>query len=266
VIESCSNGTQNQLQKEVPFEAKILCYNGGMPAKHVIKPFIADTYYHLYNRGVEKRTIFQDDKDYAVLLSYLKTYLTPKDENKLQAILTSPTSSSKEKSDAVKLLRLNNFHDTIKLCAYCLVPNHFHFLIKQTDATAIDRFMNSLWTRYTMYFNKVHKRIGPLCQSLYKAVPIKTNEQLLYITRYIHRNPVSILRYKKSASKGSSLRSWMWSSYPEYLGIRKTEWVKPEDVLLQFGKTKQNTYQSFVEDIDENENSEICLSSLDLEP
>jgi putative transposase len=236
-----------------------------MPAKHVVKPFIAHTYYHLYNRGVEKRTIFQNEKDYAVLLSYLKTYLLPKNEKELQSILTSPITTSKEKTEAIKLLRLNNFYNSIQLCSYCLMPNHFHFLIKQTDATAIDKFMNSLWTRYTMYFNKTYKRIGPLFQSLYKAVPIQTNDQLLYITRYIHRNPISILRYKKLASKGSALRSWIWSSYPEYIKMRKTEWIKPSAILSQFGKIEMNTYQSFVETETENETTQILLSPLHLE-
>mgnify|MGYP001566910212 FL=1 len=88
-----------------------------MAAKNSVKEFVPDAYYHLYNRGVEKRTIFLDDRDRAVFISYLKTYLLPKGTDALQAILANPESSYKEKGRALKLLRLNNFADTLTLLA-----------------------------------------------------------------------------------------------------------------------------------------------------
>lgn len=216
-----------------------------MPAKNSIKVYVENGYYHLYNRGVEKRIIFEDEQDYAVFLSYLKTYLLPKNEDDLRRKLADLTISYKEKDAIIRLLRLNNFADEIILMAYCLMPNHFHFLVKQNSANAIDRFMNSLATRYTMYFNKKHKRIGVLYQGVYKAVMVLSNEQLLHLSRYIHRNPVRL------ASKGEAFRAQIMSqpsSYPEYLGQRKTEWVHPEDILGFFSKTiPQLSYQSFVE-------------------
>ena len=171
-----------------------------MPAKNSIKTYTENGYYHLYNRGVEKRTIFQGEQDYAVFLSYLKTYLMPKNEDDLRQKLADPTISYKEKENIIKLLRLNNFADEITLIAYCLMPNHFHFLVKQNSANGIDRFMNSLGTRYTMYFNRKYKRVGSLYQDVYKAVMVGSDEQLLHLTRYIHRNPVP------SGSKGDALR------------------------------------------------------------
>jgi len=89
---------------------------------------------------VEKRLIFLDDQDYGVFLSYLKTYLEPKDEIELQSVLASGDSSSREKDKALKLLRLNNFYDSIQLIAYILMPNHFHFFVKQTKLDSIDPF------------------------------------------------------------------------------------------------------------------------------
>lgn len=210
-----------------------------MPAKNSIKQFESNSYYHLYNRGVEKRVIFTDEQDYAVLLSYLKTYLLPKDTDTLNKALLDPLSSSKEKSRSIQLLRMNNFNDTVSLICFCLMPNHFHFLVKQTDAGAIDKFMNSLWTRYTMYFNKKLKRVGPLFQGVYKAVRVNTEEQLLYLTRYIHLNP---------ASKGDAFQNYSYSSYLQYLGRVKMEWVKPEDILAFFAKSGFNSYKSFIED------------------
>ena len=155
-----------------------------MPAKNSEKLYMSNGYYHIYNRGVEKRKIFLSDMDYGVFLSYLKEYLLPKDTKTLLTILGNQESSLQDKHEATKLLRMNNFYGDITLIAYCLMPNHFHFLIHQNTSNAIDTFMNSMATRYTMYFNKKDKRVGPLYQSVYKAVLVRTDEQLLQLTKY----------------------------------------------------------------------------------
>src|SRR3990172_5725375 len=136
-----------------------------MPARNKVKDYLPNGYYHLYNRGVEKRTIFVDHQDEAVLLSYLKEYLSPKNVGDLTKIISDSNSSSKEKSEAAKLLRMNNFVEEIDLLAYCLMPNHFHLLVKQDSARGIEKFMRSLATRYVQYFNHRHeKRVGGLFQ------------------------------------------------------------------------------------------------------
>lgn len=221
-----------------------------MPAKNSIKIYSENSYYHIYNRGVEKRLIFLDEQDYVVFLSYLRDYLLPKDEKKLQAILSSHNSNYKEKDRALKLIRLNNFADEILLVSYCLMPNHFHFLLKQKSNDGIDRFMNSLCVRYTMYFNRKYKRVGSLYQDVYKAVLIENEFQLLYLSSYIHRNPLKKL-VSKLASQGDVLRSYYFSqpsSLPDYLGKRQTEWVHPEEILSYFSKENpQLSYSAFVE-------------------
>ncbi len=220
-----------------------------MPSKNSLKSYVEAGYYHIYNRGVEKRLIFQDQQDYAVFLNYLKEYLLPKDEKGLRELLANPKTSYKERGKILKLLRLNNFYREITLLAYCLMPNHFHFLIKQNSANSIDRFMNSLCTRYTMYFNRKYKRIGPLYQDVYKAVMVESDEQLLHLTRYIHRNPVH------PGTKGDALRTQIMSqssSYPEYVQGKKTAWIQPEEILVFFSKTNPAlSYQAFTEQIED---------------
>jgi len=216
-----------------------------MPAKNRVKQYLENGYYHLYNRGVEKRLIFLDMQDYAVFLSYLEEYLLPKDEIGLRTQLADPNISSREKDKILKALRLNNFADEITLLAYCLMPNHFHFFVKQKNALSIDKFMNSLCTRYTMYFNKKYKRTGSLYQDTYKGVSVLTEEQFLHLSRYIHKQAL--------ASQGHALRSWgQPSSYPEYIGQRTTEWTQPDEVLSYFSKTNpQLSYESFVNENDD---------------
>lgn len=210
-----------------------------MPAKNSIKIYVEDGYYHIYNRGVEKRLIFQDAQDYSVFLSYLKEYLTPKDELELKQKLSNPNTSYKEKDKILKLLRMNNFYGEITLLAYCLMPNHFHFFVKQKSALSIDKFMQSLSTRYTMYFNRKYKRVGSLFQAVYKAVLVETEEQFIYLSKYIHKQALAL--------QGETLQGEQPCSYPEYLGIRKTKWVHPEEVLSYFSKTNPTlSYQSFV--------------------
>lgn len=176
----------------------------------------------------------------------------PKNEKELQEKLADPSVSYKEKDKILKILRLNNFSDTLTLLAHCLMPNHFHFLVHQVLAETIDRFMNSLCTRYTMYFNRKYERLGPLFQGVYKAVLVKTDEQLLYLSRYIHRQAVGL-----QGLQGQALLGAQPSSYPNYTGKISQEWVKPEEILSFFRTNRRAfprdilSYQSFVENYKE---------------
>ena len=215
-----------------------------MPSKNRIKTFLRNGYYHIYNRGVNKRSIFTDQQDYRVFLSYLKTYLTPKDEVSLRTSLADSTIPWSEKDKILKLLRLNNFADTIKLLAFVLMPNHFHLLIQQFETESISALLGSLGTRYVMYFNRKQQRKGPLFQDIYKAVVVETDEQLLHLSRYIHLNPRSILKNQPA------LAEYQYSSYSQYLGKYPVSWVDPKPILQFFKSVRDpanNTYKEFVE-------------------
>lgn len=214
--------------------------NWGVPAKNTIKLYLENGYYHLYNRGVEKREIFLDGQDYNVFLRYLSEYLLPKDTDALQQQLAIPQLPWAEKSQILKLLRLNNFSENVALIAYCLMPNHFHFFLKQNDENSIDSFMQSVCTRYTMYFNKKWNRVGSLFQAVYKGVLVTSDEQFLHLTRYIHKQA-----FLQGLVAGVGPQP---SSYPEYLGLRKTAWIYPEEVLSYFSETnREQSYKDFVE-------------------
>jgi putative transposase len=195
-----------------------------MPRKNSLKIYVEGGYYHLYNRGVEKREIFLDDKDYKVFLYFLKKYLSPSEE---------PVIFQKKK----------NLIDQIELLSYCLMPNHFHLLVKQNVKDGITNLMNRLGTNYAMYFNKRYKRVGSLFQSVYKAIIVESDEQLLHLSRYIHLNP---------KDKVGELIDYPYSSYGDYLGMRKSNWLHTEQILSFFKKKRSKvfdyfSYQSFVE-------------------
>lgn len=214
-----------------------------MPAKNSRKIYLKNGFYHLYNRGVEKRIIFLDKQDYSVFLSYLKEYLNPKDEVELYKKIEDPNISYIERDKYLKLLRLNNFFGEITLLAYSLMPNHFHLLVKQNQINSIDKFMNSIGTRYSMYFNKKYHRVGGLYQGVYKAVLVESDEQLLHLSRYIHSQSLAL--------QGEALQEKQPSSCGDYLGLRKTEWLHSNEILSFFSENIPSlTYKSFVQQKD----------------
>ncbi|MFC1626993.1 transposase [Patescibacteria group bacterium] len=222
-----------------------------MPAKNVVKEYINDTYYHLYNRGINKNNIFEDASDYKTFLSYLKLYLAP-----IPTLLQDLQGETLKVSPSRKL---NNYSDRINLLCYCLMPNHFHLLIFQKDSSGINYFMRSLGTKYSMYFNRKYKRVGTIFQGVYKAVRITKEEQLIYLSKYIHRNPLDILPSRRD------LEGYKYSSYGNYLGRFKQSWVKSDEILSYFSKNnKLNSYKNFIEETDESDIFRIKELVLDI--
>lgn len=122
------------------------------------------------------------------------------------------------------------------------MPNHFHLLLHQTQKHDIEKFIRSLLTRYSMYFNKKYNRVGSLFQGPYKSVLITDDAYLVHLSRYIHINPSKSIKNLVSA----------YSSYADYLGIRKTPWVHSDKILNMFEHSdknfiKSNNYQEFVQ-------------------
>lgn len=185
-----------------------------MPARNINKIYVGESYYHVYNRGVNKAKIFLDNEDYEVFLGLLKRYLD--DE-----ISKKPNRAP-----------YPNYADKVELLAYCLMPNHFHLFLYQLEPDGMNRLLKSIGVAYSMYFNKKYKRVGPVFQQRYKAVYITNDEQLQHISRYIHLNP------KDHAS-------WQWSSLAYYLGPKHASWVKPERILLLHRNTED--YRLFIE-------------------
>lgn len=218
-----------------------------MPSKNIIKTYIENGFYHIYNRGVEKRQIFLDDQDRHVFLNYLKTYLSPK-EILIDEIKNNDLDFEKKEKIISEIYINNNFYRKIELISFVLMPNHFHLELKQIGKKDIESFMRSLITKYSKYFNKKYERVGPLFQGRYKAVLIKNVEYLQYLSKYIHQNPQEIL------VKNHPLESYSWSSYPSYLNKIVLSWLKTDLIKANFfvnGKYSSDLYKIFVEVGDE---------------
>ena len=185
-----------------------------MPARNRVKEYVDDSYYHVYNRGVNRQKIFKTPGDYAVFLNLFKRYLSAK-----------PTKDDKGRDYPW-------LHEEVKLLAFCLMPNHFHLLLYQTDPQAMTRLLSGVATSYTMYFNREYKRLGPLFQDVFKASLITNDAYLEHISRYIHLNPENYL-------------TWEFSSMSYYLKQKQATWIDPKPILELFEGT---SYSKFLAD------------------
>lgn len=142
--------------------------------------------YHVYNRGVEKRTIFEDESDYQRMqaLLYLCNSKTPVD---VGAYLDRGfTYQSLGSLDIDKRI--------IDIGAWCLMPNHFHLLLRESHREGgISQFMLKITTAYSMYFNKKNERVGSLMQGPFKAEHVHSDRYLQYLYSYIHLNPIKLI-------------------------------------------------------------------------
>lgn len=133
---------------------------------------------------------------------------------------------------------LNKENKLVEIVAYCLMPNHFHFLLKQCMDTGITEFLRKLTNSYGKYLNMKNKRVGPLFQGRFKSVHVETNEQLLHLSRYIHLNPIVSYITKE-------IESYPWSSYREY--VLNPAGLCSKSIVLEQFKTSQD-YKEFVDD------------------
>jgi putative transposase len=141
-------------------------------------PFINNEIYHIYNRGVDKRTIFEDNTDYE---RFIESIIEMNTQDSFGGLYTK---SYLEKNG----LKQNIDKKIVDIIAYCLNPNHFHLILKQIEDGGISKFMQRLGTGYTMHFNIQNKRSGSLFQGKFKSAHINSNEYLLYLSAYVNLN------------------------------------------------------------------------------
>lgn len=184
-----------------------------MSRRNVI--FTSGKYYHVFNRGVARMPIFHNRRDYVRFLQATQYY-----KKNPVGMSFSQFISNEEIS-----LKLTNAVDII---SYCLMPNHFHFLLCQKEEGGISTFMRRLMNSHTKYFNVKHEKEGPLYQGNFKAVLIESTEQLTHVDRYIHLNPVV------SQMVINKPEDYEWSSYNEGLGIINRNICNREIIKEQF--------------------------------
>jgi len=168
--------------------------------------FVPGEYYHLYNRGTEKRVIFRDESDYKHFLFLMYICNTEK------SIELRSIGKNFDRGETI-----------MDIGAYCLMPNHFHILVREKIEGGISKYMLKLMTSYSMYFNKKYERTGKLYEGVFKSTYIGSDRYLKYLYSYIHLNPAKLINKNWREGKVRNINnllkhvfSYSYSSLNEY--------------------------------------------------
>lgn len=183
-------------------------------------------YYHVFNRGADKRDLFIQLRDYKRFKQTFCYYQFAGPKPKFSNFSKARLASFKPIVDS-KL---------VEIICFCLMPNHFHFLVRQLKEDGVSKFISQITNSYTKFFNTKYGRVGALLQGKFKAVLVETDEQLIHLSRYIHLNPI-VSGFSKSPD-------YPWSSYHEYLKGR--EICQTEPIMSFFSSSRK--YKEFLED------------------
>ena len=186
--------------------------------------FRNDEYYHIYNRGVDKREVFTDACDYFRFLKSLEEFNRP-----------DPIGSIYEQNFRKKEPFGHSVSKLVEIIAYCLNPNHYHLILKQVKDNGIEKFMHKVGLGYSKYFNHRYKRSGVLFQGKFQAINIDSNEYLLYLSVYVNKNKF-IHGYDNNFN---------FSSLDEYLGKCQYNLCSKDIILRQFRNKKE--YEKYLD-------------------
>ena len=174
-------------------------------------PLVPGEYYHIYNRGNSKQIIFHDKADYDRFIKIL--------------FLSNGEESFKVNFIEKEIYDFNRGALLVNIGAYCLMPNHFHLLLTQTDNGSISKFMQKLTTSYSMYYNKRREHTGTLFEGKFKSEHVDNDHYLKYLFSYIHLNTLKLIysNWKEEGIKNKNqalrfLKDYAFSTYQDYLG------------------------------------------------
>ncbi len=212
--------------------------------------------YHIYNRGVDKRKVFLKNTDYLYFIH---------DLFELNNIKKDPNNSRYFKNNQMmKMMKVRpsslKRELLVEVLGFCLMPNHYHLILKQKSEGGISKFMQKVGTGHTMYFNKEYKRDGSLFQSKFKAIPVDSDPYLIHLLNYIHFNPL-----KLSGISSSNLEKYRWSSFPDYIGNKNFPSVTSRDFLLEFYGSEEKYKKEAGEWLKEKDKNTFSIQDIILE-
>lgn len=211
--------------------------------------FVNQYFYHIYNRGVEKRIIFFDEEDYTRFIYYLYEL-----NNKNLVADTAFFNRKIEIDSGVR--NTENMDQLVEILCFCLMPNHFHLLLRQVQDGGISLFLQKLCLAYAGYFNQKYNRVGGLFQGAFKAKLIDKTEYINHLFYYILANPIEIIepRCKERGIKNLHkaklfLSSYRWSSYKDLIGneLNFPFLVDRKSITEIFGHIKE--FKQFIKEV-----------------
>lgn len=218
-------------------------------------PVVPQQIYHVFNHSIASQPIFVKQRDCQRALQTLNFYSF--NRPRLRFSHYDRLTYDQKKSFIDELIK--NGKRSIHILSFCLMPNHFHFLIKELSGKGITHFISNFQNSFAKYFNTKNNRKGSLFQSMFKIVRIEDDEQLVHIARYIHLNPYTSYVLKEI----KELENYPWSSYPHYLGKVHYDFIF-SDILLNLFSSREKLQKFTLDQADyQRKLSEIKHSILE---
>ncbi|MBI2051445.1 transposase [Candidatus Roizmanbacteria bacterium] len=197
-----------------------------------IQKFVKGCVFHICNKSIANFGIFKDPINAERFVATLDHYNT----SHKKVSLSQRLRRKKGKVKQINLLEPEE-DGLIKFITFTIMPDHYHLVIKILVDHCLSKYINDVENSFTRYFNVKFERKGPLWQSRFRSILIKTDEQLLHVTRYIHLNPVTDYLVDKP-------EDWEFSSYRHY--INEEKFLK--NIFTEISIKAPKTYKKFVED------------------
>ncbi|NTU47345.1 hypothetical protein HGA88_07025 [Candidatus Roizmanbacteria bacterium] len=192
--------------------------------------------YHIYNRTLDRAPIFNDSFLCSIFLERLSYYLPTHTYIKYSLF-------HKMKNNYLYLAsNTKGTHKHVDLLAYCIMPNHFHLLVKQNNDNGVSKYLSQVMNSFTKYYNIQNERNGSLFHSPFKCVEIRSDEQLLHVSRYIHLNPYTA----SIVQKKEEIALYPWSSFSAYINGHPTNVPLDIQHILSYFQYKREWYSDFV--------------------
>lgn len=225
--------------------------------------------YHILNRGIDKRVIFQDEADYYrfIFLLYACNFGSPALNLWRRDIIKAGKAILAGEKPPSRFIQ-NEHKQLVDILSACLVPTHYHSILEQRIEKGIPLFMQKIGTAYSKYFNLRNQRSGRLFQGPFKAILIDNEDYLLRLSRYIHLNSLDMFQpdWRESGVKNwreamKFLKDYFWSSLPDYLGIRDSKLITSKGLYNiffdNFSRKGKVEYGRFLSDWSDEEFDEI---------
>jgi len=214
------------------------------------EPLATGYVYHVFTKSIAGYRVFRSKADCSRMQEMMEFYSYQNPPVKFSIY----RSLKRKKKKAILEEKLRSSNRIVEILAYCIMPTHLHLVLAQLDDNGISLYMKNLLNSYTRYFNTRNSRKGPLWQGRFKSVLVKSDEQLLHLTRYIHLNPTSDGLVEKP-------EDWLYSSYREYLDYGGHRICNYSPYL----KVSPDFYRRFVEERKDYQRSLSLIKELLLE-
>jgi putative transposase len=205
----------------------------------LIRAIAPGEYYHVYNRAAHRLGIFRDKADYQRFLFniiYLQSPLVFKNVSRVAGGFSEAGFPVPDETIGTILAGRS-----LELTAFCLMPNHFHLLLKEVKEGGIETYLQRVTEGYTKYFHKRYETSGHVFQGRYASVHVKDDQQLMHLSAYIHRNPRDLPQWKGKED------TYPWSSLQDYVGVNRWGGLLASEIIAsRFYGTKNSNYADFV--------------------